>query len=529
MNGTRREHWGTRFGVVLAVTGSAVGLGNFLRFPGQAARYGGGAFLIPPLTAFLLVGLPLAWVEWTLGRQGGPRGYNSTPGIFQSLLGTRKGAYAGLIGTLTPLMINMHYLYIEAWCLAYAWDYVTGRFVQVPAEPGIIEERFLTLVGAGANGQLFSEPGAAGILPFTVICLAVNLTLVSRGIRRGIECFCRWAMPLLVICGLLVLARVLTLPGHPDIPDRTVLDGLGYMWNPARPGLPLVESLAKPETWLAATGQVFLSLSVGFGLILTYASYLKPEDDVALSCLTACAGDGFCEVVLGGMIAIPAAFVFLGPAVIGNPPGTFGMGFVVLPNVFSQMPLGGCFGFIFFFLLFLAAITSSLSMMQPVIALLEEGLKLRRKTSVSILGALTLGGCLFVVFFSKDFAALDTIDFWMANFLIFILATIQVIVFAWVLGVGQEMEGLRRGAAIRLPRLLPFVLKYVSPVYLLTVFGLWSWKNLPERWQAITAVPREGPPVALLSVLLIVTVSGLLVAVVHRANRVWDREEGNAL
>ncbi len=225
------------------------------------------------------------------------------------------------------------------------------------------------------------------------------------------------------------------------------------------------------------------------------------------------------------MIAIPAAFVFLGPAVVQNPPGTFGMGFVTLPNVFNQMPLGSVFGFLFFFLLFLAAITSSLSMLQPSIALLEEGLKIGRKASVSILAGITLAGCLFVAYFSNGFTALDTLDFWMANFFIFIFATIQSVVFAWVLGIGKGMEELRREAEIRLPRILPFALKYVSPVYLLAIFGAWAGKNLPERWHAIVAPPADGPPVVLYSVLLILAVGVFFAAVVNRANKAWDKEE----
>jgi len=211
--------------------------------------------------------------------------------------------------------------------------------------------------------------------------------------------------------------------------------------------------------------------------------------------------------------------------VVQNPPGTFGMGFVTLPHVFNQMPMGTFFGFLFFFLLFLAAITSSISMLQPTIALLEEGLKIGRKASVAILGFVTAVGCLFVAYFSKDFAALDTLDFWMANFFIFIFATVQSVVFAWVLGIGKGMEELRRGAEIRLPRILPFTLKYVSPVYLLAIFALWAWKNLPGRWRAIVTPPEAGPPVALFAVLWIAAVGAFLALIVAIANQTWDKEE----
>jgi len=504
--------------------GSAVGLGNFLRFPGQAAKYGGGAFLIPYLVAFVLVGLPLAWVEWALGRYGGAKGHNSVPGIFRAITGSRRASYMGVLGVLMPVMIYTYYSFVEAWCLAYSWDFLVGSFSGLGTDAAAIGAHFEQSVGATADGVVFSK-GGARMLIFLAVCFGLNFVLIYRGVHRGIEKFCNVAMPLLVVCALIVLARVLTLPTPAEHPDQSVMNGLGYMWNPSSPNMSMLEALTRSEVWLAATGQIFFSLSVGFGLILTYASYLKPDDDVALSSLTAAAGNGFCEVVLGGMIAIPAAFVFLGPAVIKNPPGTFGMGFVTLPHVFNPMPGGRFFGFLFFFLLFIAAVSSSLSMLQPAIALLEDGLKLGRKPSVTIIGFVTAIGTAFVVYFSKGFTALDTIDFWMANFFIFILATIQVLCFSWYLGVGTGMKELMRGAEIRLPRALPFILKYVSPAFLLAVFGIWCWQSLPGRIRAILTIPEEGPPVVLMSVAVILAVGAFFVLITAAANRTWDKEE----
>lgn len=517
------ESWKTRTGVILAVMGSAVGLGNFLRFPSQAARYGGGAYLVPYLVAFLLVGFPLAWVEWGLGRRGGSGGHHSVPGIFRALTGRRGSAYAGVLGVLIPVMIFTYYTVVEAWCLGYAWDFLTGRFAAHGADSARIGAHFEACTGMGADGSAFTGPGAR-MLVFLLVCYAVNYFLVYKGLSRGIERFCTVAMPLLVVCALLVLARVLTLPPNPDHPGQSVARGLGYLWNPSQPGQPFWASLARFEVWLAAAGQIFFSLSIGFGLILTYASYLKADDDLALSSLTAAAGNGFCEVVLGGMIAIPAAFVFLGPAVMQNPPGTFGMGFVALPQVFNQMPAGGVFGFLFFFLLFLAALTSSISLLQPPIALLEEGLGIGRKPATAITGFLTLSGTFFVVYFSRNLLALDTIDFWMANFFIFILATLQILLFGWVLGVDPGLREIRRGAEIRLPPGLRFVLKYVSPVYLLLLFGGWCWQELPNRLRSMRT--GDGPPVAWMAIGLIAVTGLFFTLVVAAANRRWDRKEG---
>lgn len=476
-----RESWGSRLGVILAVTGSAVGLGNFLRFPGLAAKYEGGAFMIPYFIAFLLLGLPIAWVEWSMGRYGGARGHNSSPGIYRTIWKSRLAPYAGVLAMIIPVIIYMYYVYIEGWCLAYAIRYLAGR-MDFGDDPAKYDAFFNQFVGTGADGAALSTPGegilGSGIF-FLVVCFVINFVLIYRGLTKGIEWFCKWAMPALIVCALIILVRVLTL-GTPDpaSPDQSVLNGLGYMWNPTTENISLWKSLANHEMWLAAAGQIFFSLSVGFGIIITYASYLHKDDDIALSSLTACSGNEFCEVALGGMITIPAAFVFLGYEVVQNPPGTFGLGFVTLPNVFNHMWAGWFFGFVFFFLLFLAAVTSSLSMLQPAIALLEEGLGLGRRSSVALLGFITAVGSAFVVYFSKNLTALDTLDFWIGTFAIYLLATVQVIMFGWVLGVDRGFEELQRGAEIRIPSFWKFVIKYISPLYLLIVFGFWCYSEL---------------------------------------------------
>ncbi len=470
------ESWGTRVGVILAVTGSAVGLGNFLRFPGQAAQNGGGSFLIPYIVAFILLGLPIAWVEWALGRYGGRKGFNSLPGIFRSVWGRDAGAYAGVLGLIIPVMIYMYYVFVEAWCLAYAFQYLTGG-LRLGANPGAYEDHFNHFVGINQNGSAF---GTSAIW-FLIVCFVINFVLIYRGLSKGIEWFCKWAMPALVICALIVLVRVLTLgTPNPDLPDQNLVNGLGAMWNPAREGQTMLQSLARPEIWVAAAGQIFFSLSVGFGIVITYSSYLKRDDDVALSGMTAAAGNGWCEVALGGMITIPAAFVFLGQAFVDNPPGTFGMGFVALPSVFNQMPAGSFFGFLFFFLLFLAAVTSSLSMLQPAIAFLEEGIGVDRKVSVTLLSLITALGSGFIVYFSQSLLALDTIDFWVGTVCIYLLATIQVVLFAWVLGINKGLEELRRGAEMPVPGWIGPIIKYVAPVYLLLLFGWFVYDQVRQ-------------------------------------------------
>jgi len=520
----RREHWATQFGVILAVAGSAIGLGNFLRFPGQAAVHGGGAFMIPYLVAFFLLGLPIAWAEWTLGRYAGIRGYNSAPGIFRCAAGgSRKMAYAGSFCVTLTTIISSFYVFIEGWCLAYALRYLFGWM-----EKGTLEsfgKLFYETAGLSGNGALFQ----GGILNFNLgcmfFCLAFNYFLIYRGIVKGIEWFCSFALPALLICSLIVMVRVLTLGNPTGIEGQSIFDGLGYIWNPSQPGKTMLESLSNPETWLAGAGQVFFSMSLGFGVICTYSSYTKRDDDIALSSLTAAAGNGFCEAVVAAMMVVPAAYLFLGPAFLTpeNLGSSFTLGFQALPSVFAQMPMGRFFGFLFFFLLFLAAVTSSISTLQPSVTLLEEGLHLGRKSSLTITGMITTFGAMFTAYFTDKLTALDTMDFWICNVLIFIMAGVQIVMFGWGLGMDTAMDELQRGAVIRIPRFFRFVMKYVSPLYLMIVFIAWVYLKFPEQ---CTKISQDTVVQLSLGFIVFVTIFNLFVT--SQALTRWEKQEENS-
>lgn len=470
------QHWGSRVGVILAVAGSAVGLGNFLRFPGNAASHGGGAFMIPYFISFLLLGIPIGWAEWAMGRYGGRKGFNSAPAIM-GIWG--KGAIARYLGgfaVLIPLAVYFYYAMIEAWCLYYAYSYATGGIgidTGAALETQVAtSQAFLTdVTGMGADGALLE--GFHPTLLAWIVTTILNVTFVYRGLSGGIEKVVTWAMPVMGVIGVVVLLRVLTLPSQGE--GQGVLDGLAFMWNPS------FEALADPETWLAAAGQIFFSLSVGFGVIINYASYLKKKDDVVLSGLTASATNEFFEVALGGMITLTAAVVFMGAtATAANTGGTFSTGFHTLPVVFARMPLGNVFGALWFFMLFLAAITSSLSMLQPAQAFVEEALGTSRRNATSIVTVVALVGNAVIFYFSADLGVLDTIDFWVGTFLIFVVAGTQLITFGWVTGIERGMEEAHYGAQIRIPALFRFVIKWVSPLYLFGIFALFVYYKLPS-------------------------------------------------
>lgn len=507
MSAGGQERWGTRLGVILAVSGSAVGLGNFLRFPGVAAQNGGGAFMIPYFVALVLVGIPVGWAEWTMGRYGGRKGFHSCPAIM-GVIGGPLARYLGVLGLLIPLVVYMYYGLVEAWCLQYAWAFARGGIGLVAGSPQAAAQSaayFDTVSGVAAHGVLLQE---GSTLTFWIGVVALNAYFVYRGLSGGIEKFCQWAMPAMAICAVIVLVRVLTLgtpdPAHPEL---SVESGLGFMWNPR------LEALGRADTWLAAAGQIFFSLSVGFGVIVNYASYLRRKDDVVLSGLTAASTNEVFEVGFGGMITLTAAFVFMGASLsIGS---AYELGFETLPVVFAEMgALGNLIGALWFSMLFLAAITSSLSMLQPIKAFLQEALGLSQGKAVAAVIAATSCGSLWTLYYSKDQIALDTMDFWVGTATIFVLATVQVIYFAWVFGVDRGLAEAHEGARMRIPGVFRIVLKWIAPAYLLAVFIAFCSQSLGPRLQALLDDPIAGRTMilvlAVLVLLLVVTRIGEL-------------------
>lgn len=513
-----KEQWGTKLGVILAVAGSAVGLGNFLRFPGQAAANGGGAFLIPYFTALILLGIPIGWSEWAMGRYGGKKGMHSAPGIM-GLIGKGAAArYLGVIGVLIPLGVSFYYVFIETWTFGYFLKYLTGGIGVDPGAP-ISEQTaasasfYNSFTGAAQDGVLFTGDSKFTIISWIVV-FSINLYFVFRGLSKGIEKFCSYAMPAMAVCALIVLIRVLTL-GTPDpnLPEQNVVNGLGYMWNPN------YSKLGDFQTWLAAAGQIFFSLSVGFGVIINYSSYMKRNDDVALSGLTASATNELFEVGFGGMITLTAAFVFLGlsgtTAAVAT--GSFGLGFATLPVVFAQMgPFGNFIGAAWFFMLFLAAITSSLSMYQPAVAMLKETLGWSHGKATGGVAALGTIGAILTMWFTQGGAFWSTVDFWVGTFLIFVMAGVQIIFFSWVFGIDRGWKEIHNGASIRIPPIFKFIMKYVAPAYLIIVFVGFSVQNLGPSLR--TAWATTGSRVG---IIVIVATLAILLSAVFVGERRW--------
>jgi neurotransmitter:Na+ symporter, NSS family len=462
----QRQRWGSKIGIILAVAGSAVGLGNFLRFPVQAAQNGGGAFMIPYFISFLLLGIPLMWIEWTAGRFGGGFEHSTAPGIFHSMWRKNRFIkYFGVIGIFGPMIIFIYYTYIESWCLAYSVFSIIGKYKGFTTQAGMTD--FLQGFQGLVQNQHFNGLGIAYL--FFVITFTLNIIVVYYGIKSGIERLCKIVMPILFVFAGIIMIRVLTL-GAPDIsmPSWNSINGLGFLWNPD------FSALKDAKVWLAAAGQMFFTLSVGIGVILTYSSYLRKADDVVLSGLSAAGTNEFVEVILGGSIIIPAAFAFFGPhgVVEVAKGGAFNLSFVTMPVILGHIPMAAVFGFLWFGMLFLAGVTSSISLAQPAIAFLEDEFNLNRKWATCIFGMVTFLLCQPVIFFLGK-GVVNELDFWGGTFCLVVFAAVEAIVFAWIFGIDKAWDEMHHGSAMRIPRVYKFIIKYITPLFLLLILFFW--------------------------------------------------------
>ncbi|HXI20295.1 MAG TPA: sodium-dependent transporter [Gemmatimonadales bacterium] len=471
MSDTTREQWGSRIGLILAMAGNAVGLGNFLRFPRQAVDNGGGTFMIPYFIAFILVGIPLMWIEWGVGRHGGLHGEGSTPGMFERLWRHPVAKYLGVLGLFMPLVVLIYYCYIESWTLAWTWFSLTGQTHGLD-QHGMKQffESYVNLDNGTVHG--FWVP-----FVFFFITIAVNFWVVSRGLTAGIERLAKIGMPVLFAFAALLVIRVLTLDPHPVTVNGVTtmvgpMDGLNFMYTPNW------SALASPKVWLAATGQIFFTLSVGMGSLQAYASYLTRKDDLVLSGIATASTNETAEVVLGGSLAIPAVVTFFGVAgaVAIAHGGAFDLGFIAMPLVFNQLPGGAMMakaaGVMWFGLLFFAGITSSVAMATPVLAFFEENFGWRRSRSAIAIGALAVAlGLLHIVYNTRGF--LDEWDYWAGTFGLVILALVETVLFVWVYGPDNMWRELHEGAQVRIPAAFKTIMTYVTPVFLIVMMVWW--------------------------------------------------------
>ncbi|BAU23930.1 hypothetical protein THC_1566 [Caldimicrobium thiodismutans] len=471
----KRETWATKAGLILAAAGNAVGLGNLLRFPSKAALYGGGAFMLPYFISLLLLGLPVMLIEWVIGRYAGKRGHGSMTGILGLFFGHASWARAiGSLGVAIPILIVMYYIWIESWTLGFAFLSLFGAMPEpvITSDPHQAMEPFVTFF------KTYTAPSfTAGV--FLWITLVLNWIILQRGVVKGIEITAKIGMPALIFMGLLL--GVISLSTN----NWIGIEGLKFIYNLNLSGL------KDPMTWIEASGQIFFTLSLGMGAIATYASYVKPKEDVIKAGLWTAGINEFVEVIIGASIAIPAAFAMFGALAIPElaKEGTFRLGFMTMPAILMSLPLGKLLAFVWFILLFIAALTSSLALTQPLVALFEDEMKWSHTRAVTFSMLLVVLGahlCAYIPNF------LDELDFWAGAVFLLLFALIEIIVFIWVFGVENFYRELTLDTSIKLPKSFVYFTGTISPLFIFFIGYFWFSEKLldvlkepdPYKWLA---------------------------------------------
>ncbi|WFO76219.1 sodium-dependent transporter [Desulfurococcaceae archaeon MEX13E-LK6-19] len=470
MGEVKREHWATKIGLILAMAGNAIGLGNFIRFPAKAAAYGGGAYLIPYFLALVILGIPIMFVEWTLGRYGGAHGHGHlTPMLFLAArhrLSTGKAAafaiLGGAIAFVTGVMITGYYTNIIGWMGFYAVSSLKGDFAALTDADAAIGFLVNFLATLQYN------------LPAWIISLLIITLIVARGIRRGIEVAAKIMMPILFLEGVVLVVMSLTL-GAPVKPEWTSLKGFEWLWTPK------LDKLTDPASFIEGAGQIFFTLSIGIaGIIPNYASYLRREDDIPLSALTTTSLNEFAEVVMGASIAIPLAYAFGGPDLMAKVEAGMS-GFVLsvsaLPPLFGRLGfVGNIAGFLWFSLLWFAGVTSAIALVNVVTSIFEEDFGIARSKGAWIAFGLVFLTGVFVNIegwlnnASTDY--LDLADFYAGSLLLLVVALFEVAAVLWLWGVDKSYEELHKGAYITVPKgYWKYVAGVLAPIYLVILLG----------------------------------------------------------
>jgi len=459
--GVQKEGWGSRVGLILAMAGNAVGMSNFLRFPVQAVQNGGGSFIIPYLVCFLVIGVPLLWVEWSMGRFGGKFGHHSTPFIMDTMSKNRLWKYIGVFGIWTNIAIAAYYCYMESWTLSYMFHSIMGSFEGLD-QSGVAAffDNYINL-GTSTFG-IPLEP-----VFFFLICLFLNTYILSKGLEKGVEKVAKIGVPLLIVFGIFLAIKGSTIEAGEEGAIFDSVVGLNFLWTPN------FTDMWSPSVWLAAAGQVFFTLSIGMGTVHCYASYVKAKDDIALSAMSSGWMNEFVEVVIGSFILIPIGVAYLGLDGLKEMVnlGALSLGFKTLPYLFMQWGevFGAISSFLFFSLLFFAGITSSLAMGTPWIGFLKDEFNWKHKPAAWSFGLIILILALPTIFFFK-YGVFDEYDYWAGTVSLVIFALLESILFAWGFGITRGWEEITAKAEIKVPSIYKFIIKYVTPVLLLWVF-----------------------------------------------------------
>ena len=443
----KRERFDSHVGMILAMAGSAVGLGNLWRFPFLAAQNGGGAFIFVYLILLLTICIPVLMTEITLGRKC----RTNVTRVYDNL-GAPRWRWAGFITLLTPIVIMAFYTVVGGWSVKYLIQASAFNFTAPDADY------------AGAFGGFISSTWEP--LVYTLIFLVITAAANFGGVKNGIERFSKPMMTVLSVTIILVAIRSLTLPGASEgtkyllIPDFSKIDG---------------------KVLITALGQAFMSLSIGIGILLTYGSYVKTKEDIAMTAITTGLIDTLFAII-AGLAIIPAVYAIAymngtAPAVNAGP----GLVFITLPGVFASMPGGSIIAILFFLSLLLAAVTSAISMLEVIVRYFIEEWKLSRNGAVIVSMALIiLLGCVcslsqgtlsgITILGNNIFDFFDVIS---SDVLITVGSLIMVLFAGWRIKKKDFMDELTGHNISGTPRwifsFVYFMVRWISPIVIIVI------------------------------------------------------------
>lgn len=437
-----RDGFGSKLGIIAAAAGSAVGLGNIYRFPCELGNNGGGAFLLVYLLIVLCLGVPVMLSEFIIGR----RAQKNPIGAFKMLRPHSGWPVIGYMGVLCAFIIMAFYSTVAGWTLEYIVKAVGNQFHG--KELSVIEQEFAD----------FHDMGWKNVL-WQAVFIFLTGFVVFKGVADGIEKYAKILMPVLVAILVVLGIRAVTLPGAKE--------GLTFLFKPDF-------SKITGSVLISALGQAFFSLSMGMGVLITYGSYIQKDDNLTTTALSVTLSDTLIAV-LAGVVIFPAAFSF------GVQP-TAGMGLVfnTLPMIFNQMAGGYFFCIIFFVLLAVAALTSTISLLEVIVAYFVEELRMSRRwaTVIASLGCMAIG-----VFASLSLKSdtgftiaglsfFDSLDFISAKVLLPIGALFIVIFVGWVMGRKTFNEEITNGGKLKLSikSVIFFIIRYLAPLAIAVIF-----------------------------------------------------------
>ncbi|SNS32134.1 sodium-dependent transporter [Tropicimonas sediminicola] len=437
------ENWGSRLGFILATAGSAIGLGNIWKFPYITGENGGAAFIIIYLGIVFTIGLSVMLAEIAIGRHA----QTDAISAFRKI-GKPGWTFVGVLGVVTAVIILSFYSVVAGWCIAYVVKSAGGAFSGMDAEA----------IG-GAFGSFIGSPVAP--IVYHGIFASLTMAVVIGGVSGGIEKASKFLMPMLFVILIALVARSVTLPG--------AARGLEFFLAPDF-------SKISAHTVMAALGQAFFSLSLGMAILLTFGSYVDKQTNLGKSAVQIAFLDTL-VAILAGLAILPAVFAFgMDPA--AGP----GLTFVTLPTVFNSMPGGYFFAIIFFVLLTIAALTSSVSVLEPVVAFFTN-MGLSRKTATIgsgvIIFLLGIPSSLSVgiwsdIHFIKEQGFLDSAS-WLTDKLLLPIGGLLICIFAgWIIAPVMAREVAGDGGPGVLTKAWLFILRFVAPVaiFLILLSGL---------------------------------------------------------